>query len=425
MKPCIETSIIESADEIAAQFYSAQPFKHVVLENFFREDVARSLVAEFPYAPENGVKNSYGAPGDKIVHSDLTNLGPTFREIDTYFSAQTTLDWLATITGIPDILYDPSNYGGGLHENCDNRDLRPHVDFNFHPVTKLHRRLNLIVYLNDPWKSDWGGSLQLYADPRNHQESPVSYEPLFNRCVLFATYEASWHGFDRLCFPKDGVYRSRKSLSLYFYTAERPSTDIYREHTTFFIPRPFPAKYAAGYTITREDECDLTDLIGQRDHLIELYQGEQGRQDESSSELAQLRILVSQLRKSQHVPTMGYVRTIETIKSGYSDGWCERAFSFRICAERPVSGISLSIRIPEGMPQDGQITVSIDKKDSVSSFVAPGTLTLDIAHTLETNTIAEISIRSTHTVNHYQLGISKDQRNLGFYLERVIFDHTG
>ncbi len=424
MNSCLEQTVIERTAELSAKYFSARPFQHVVVDNFLKENIARGMVAEFPSAPHTGSKNLYGAPGEKIVHSDLTKLGPTFQEVDAFFGSQKALDWLTAVTGIQGLVYDPTNYGGGTHENCDNRDLRPHVDFNFHPVTKLHRRLNLIVYLNSNWEKEWGGSIQLYANPRDPEDVPLSYEPLFNRCIIFATHEASWHGFDRLCFPKDGVYRSRKSLSLYFYTADRPTSEIHNEHTTFFIPRSFPTHYRSGYSLTNEDESNLKELLGQRDRLIELYQRKQGRRDDNSSEIARLRILVNQLQQSRQVPTMGYVRTMESSPSTFLDGWNESDCSFRVRVERRVSSITLTIRIPEGMPKDGRVTVAINNHEVSSSFVSPGILTLSIQQSLEADTTAEISVRISHTVNYQQLGISEDQRNLGFYLECATFEHV-
>lgn len=106
-------------------------------------------------------------------------------------------------------------YGGGIHDNLHGQELDPHVDFNYDEAIQLHRRLNLIVYLNKEWSSEWGGALEIHSNPRKPFENRVwSYDPLFNRCVMFETNGRSWHGFPQIDLrPTDGTCRASRSRS--------------------------------------------------------------------------------------------------------------------------------------------------------------------------------------------------------------------
>ena len=56
-------------------------------------------------------------------------------------------------------------YGAGTHENFHGAGLDPHFDFNIHPKTAQHRRINAIVYLNKNWDPSWKGSICFHSDP--------------------------------------------------------------------------------------------------------------------------------------------------------------------------------------------------------------------------------------------------------------------
>ena len=132
-------------------------------------------------------------------------------------------------------------------ENRHGQALDPHVDFNYDPATKLHRKLNLLVYLNKEWREAWGGSIELHSDPRRPDGNRItSFTPAFNRAVIFETNERSWHGFPRIILPEDKRHLSRKSLSIYLYTRTRPAHEIVPEHGTFYVQRPLPSRYHPG-----------------------------------------------------------------------------------------------------------------------------------------------------------------------------------
>jgi hypothetical protein len=56
--------------------------------------------------------------------------------------------------------------------------------------------------------------------------------PLFNRTVIFSTTDTSFHGHPHPLTSPPGV--TRKSISLYYYTAGRPAEERSAPHDTIF-----------------------------------------------------------------------------------------------------------------------------------------------------------------------------------------------
>ena len=256
----------EQADQLASRFGERDPFRHVVIDNFFAPDYCAQLLAQFPAFERGNARNEDGRIGNKSTIEKIRHLGPALAALDDLVQSAEFLALIGRITGIPDLLYDPWYFGGGTHQNRNGQELDAHVDFNCHPVEKWHRRLNLIVYLNHEWNDAWGGSLELHSDPRSSDDRITVITPLYNRAVIFETTEWSWHAFPRIALPVDKQGLTRKSVALYFYTKERPADELADSHSTIYVDQPLPKRFQPGMTLSAADVEDLQVLLTRRDH---------------------------------------------------------------------------------------------------------------------------------------------------------------
>jgi Rps23 Pro-64 3,4-dihydroxylase Tpa1-like proline 4-hydroxylase len=144
------------------------------------------------------------------------------------------VNFLEKLTGIEGLITDHTLNGGGLHQILRGGKLDIHADYNYHPITQLDRRLNVLVYLNENWHPGWGGNLELWNKDMSSCEKSI--EPFFNRVVIFSTNDDSFHGHpDPLECPET---ESRKSIALYYYTNGRPESERSAPHSTLFKRRP-------------------------------------------------------------------------------------------------------------------------------------------------------------------------------------------
>ncbi|MFN7924258.1 MAG: 2OG-Fe(II) oxygenase [Bryobacteraceae bacterium] len=274
------------ADELRSQFRSNPPFPHLVIDDFLAPEFCALLQGGFPRYDASVAINEAGRVGGKAVFQDVANLGPAYAEFDRLIQSGEFLRFLSQATGIPSLLYDPAYVGGGCHLNLHGQDLETHVDFNYHPQTKTHRRLNLILFLNSDWHEEWGGCLELQSDPHGAPEANqnVKVIPCANRCVIFETSERSWHGFERIDLPEEQRVIGRRTLAVYFYTKDRPKEETAPSHATFYVPRPLPDRFQAGMTLSEADLHEIRVLLQRRDDMIRFLYGRElefGRMAES------------------------------------------------------------------------------------------------------------------------------------------------
>ncbi|MFM2124812.1 MAG: hypothetical protein RL328_1263, partial [Acidobacteriota bacterium] len=303
--PEVSAPVREAVDRYRDEFVSAKPFKHVMIESFFEPAFAGELLAEFPSFDQRLATSEGGETGGKAVQTNMRAISPAYQRLYDTLGSPRFLEFASRLSGIPDLLLDPKMFGGGTHENLHGQELDAHVDFNYDEARQLHRRLNMIVYLNKDWRPEWGGAIQIHSNPRRPDEDRIeSFDPLFNRCVMFETNEYSWHGFPKIQLPEGERHRSRKSISIYLYTKTRPAEETAPLHGTFYVQRPLPAQIREGYTLTSDDVAELKRLLIRRDRWIELYQN---MELTKNRDLAESAAYTDLLTKRAQVPFTGYV----------------------------------------------------------------------------------------------------------------------
>ena len=220
------------AAALHAQYGSAEPFPHIVLDGLFDDEALDAVLREFPDRKAMKWREFDSATEKKLgYYHESSSISKRVRDFLNEMNSFEMLLWLEALTGIEGLIPDPYFGGGGLHQIEPGGFLKVHADFNVHPKLKLDRRLNLLVYLNKNWRDEYGGHLELWD--REGKSCRTKILPLFNRTVIFSTSDTSFHGHPHPLTPPAGG--SRKSVSLYYYTAGRPAEERSAPHDTLFI----------------------------------------------------------------------------------------------------------------------------------------------------------------------------------------------
>jgi Rps23 Pro-64 3,4-dihydroxylase Tpa1-like proline 4-hydroxylase len=223
-------------ERLRAEFRRATPFPFICIDDFLDPSLAEAAAASYPTfegAQKMGLEFKWVNEQRKVQITDTSKFPEPVRTINEALASQDFLETLSYVTGIPKLLADPELTGGGMHITGAGGRLDVHVDFNYIKERKLHRRLNILVYLNRAWEQSWGGQIELWD--REVKTCGQSFNPAFNRCLIFETSETSYHGVRPLTCPPEVA---RISFAGYYYTAEAPEHWQGVSHSTIFKARP-------------------------------------------------------------------------------------------------------------------------------------------------------------------------------------------
>lgn len=218
-------------DTLAAQYAMARPFPHIVIDDVLTPEAFRLAAKEFPAIGDAFWKGYLHVNETKYGNTYPDTWAPSLRSIAQELTSPEFVALLERLTGISGLLPDWTMDGGGLHQSTRGGFLNIHADFSTHHTHQnWARRVNILLYLNEEWEQDWGGSLELWDRDMTAVQARVT--PRGNRMLVFTTSNDSFHGHpDPLACP-EGV--ARRSMALYYFT-EEPS--VVRRSTNY-QPRP-------------------------------------------------------------------------------------------------------------------------------------------------------------------------------------------
>lgn len=179
------------ADRLAASFRDAQPFPHVVVDDFLPVAACDALLSDFQRLEDPSAWGHYVHYNErKLAMRDPARMSAGTRAIIAELSSPRFVAWLERISGIAGLLPDPEMDGGGLHRIPSGGHLNVHVDFLAHPTQRTwSRQINLLLYLNREWEPSWNGQLEFWDSDMTRRVKAI--EPIFNRCVIFQTRPGS------------------------------------------------------------------------------------------------------------------------------------------------------------------------------------------------------------------------------------------
>ncbi|WP_263355507.1 2OG-Fe(II) oxygenase [Acidicapsa ligni] len=219
--------LAEEKDRLQAEFHSHR-VQSCAIDGLLPEEEADRIFAAFPDKSSMMLKKSLREY--KYVAAQMNQYNPLLEEVVYAFQQPGVLKLVEEITGIREMEPDEHLYAGGISLMGKDNFLNPHLDNSHDKNRQAYRVLNLLYYVSPDWTHESGGNLELWDDgPKGEPREVVSR---FNRLVLMATHEKSWHSVNQI-----KVDRSRCCVSNYYFSA-RPLEDHEYFHVTSFRGRP-------------------------------------------------------------------------------------------------------------------------------------------------------------------------------------------
>lgn len=222
--------------KLREEFIIAEPFNHVVIDDFLITEIADIVSEEFPSIDDKNLYSMKNALENKKTMNIWDKFPPNTYKLFNLFGREEFLNNLRKFIGTDQLWFDYGLNGGGWHLHGRGGNNNIHLDYNVHPKLGEQRKLNIILYLTKNWQTEWGGGLELWSndpDKKMPKELKKVVENKYNRAIIFDTTQNSWHGLPNFINCPENVVR--KSIAVYFVQPKPEITE--NRGRALFYPR--------------------------------------------------------------------------------------------------------------------------------------------------------------------------------------------
>jgi len=198
------------------------------LDDLLPESMALKCFEVFPKKSE--MRQLKGIKERKYVSAQMDLHDNVLEDVVYAFQDEKIVNLISEICEIGSVYADDSLYAGGLSLMGYKNFLNPHLDNSHDAKRERWRVLNLLYYVTPEWEVSYGGNLEVWPD--GPKKEPVVIESKFNRLVVMATHDKSWHSVNPVLVDKN-----RCCISNYFFSDE-PLNEHDKFHVTKFRGRP-------------------------------------------------------------------------------------------------------------------------------------------------------------------------------------------
>ena len=215
-------------DDLRAEYLAARPWPHLVLHDLFPSSTLALAKAECMQIPSREMDSDGG--GKAQVKEETSELpGPESRRLFDVFEGPEFMSFLEQVTGVDDLISDPSHAYAGVHRSAPGAFTLIHRDFRRHPQSKLYHRVNVLLYLNEDWQESFGGHLELW--PSDMSQRGRVEMPAANTLMVWETHDQTLHGFPEPVTCPAGD--ARIALASYYYTSAPRAVRVKRRGPIF------------------------------------------------------------------------------------------------------------------------------------------------------------------------------------------------
>lgn len=196
------------------QYRSHPSYSLLHVKKFLPAEVTEALAKELDDIPLERCKQFTRRGSCMYEHNNLDET-PVADAVISILHGQTFLRWLQKVTDTVDLIPDPFLVGAGYMKSFAGDSLQVHTDFNWNEGLRLHRKLSLIIYLNEDWDKSWGGNLDFWDTENKNKINSI--KPDFGNLLIWSYHNLAFHGYPKPMTCPQG--QSRKGLRLFYYVS--------------------------------------------------------------------------------------------------------------------------------------------------------------------------------------------------------------